>query len=261
MKHAPSTTPPESTCTSGGTPPWIKAKTNTVPMNETGMCQVIVRRKSRYAAPSSRARALVSPMHPFTLPRKRSLMMATCDQSKPSAPFLTRARGVAVVAASRPCHADDDQVVIGPVKEMSMNARAASAGLNGLYPSPPNACLQMPIANTPPAAAIQSGRSGGRLRARRRPVRTAERSPMEFSRFMARRQSASVTRQAAMQVPARKSARRPKKKIAQPNAGRSAMMTSSMRLLTVRGPCACGELERRYLSAVCFGSMRRISFG
>ena len=59
-------------------------------------------------------------------------MMATCDQSKPSAPFLTRASGVAVVAASRPYQADDDHVVIGPAKDMSMNARAASAGLKGL---------------------------------------------------------------------------------------------------------------------------------
>ena len=75
-------------------------------------------------------------MQPFTLPMKRSLMSAACDQSKPSAPFLMRARGVAVVMASGlpalSFQADSDQVVIAPVKEMSMNARALSAGLKGL---------------------------------------------------------------------------------------------------------------------------------
>ena len=46
------------------------------------------------------------------------------------------ARGVAVVVASTfpalSVHADFVQVVIGPVKEMSKNARAARAGLKGL---------------------------------------------------------------------------------------------------------------------------------
>ena len=55
-----------------------------------------------------------------------------CDQSKPSAPFLMKARGVAVVTASAPRQAEELQVVIAPVKEMSMNARAARAGLKGL---------------------------------------------------------------------------------------------------------------------------------
>ena len=107
--------------------------------------------------------------------------------------FIT-ARGVAVVAASGVFHQNGlSHVVIGPVKEMSMNARAASAGLNGFMPSPPNTCFAMAIANTEPRTAIQSGIPAGRFSARRRPVSTAERSPIVFSRFIARRQSASVT--------------------------------------------------------------------
>ena len=43
-----------------------------------------------------------------------------------------KARGVAVVTASAPRQAEELQVVIAPVKETSMNARAASAGLKGL---------------------------------------------------------------------------------------------------------------------------------
>ena len=56
------------------------------------------------------------------------------------------------------------------------------------------------IAKIEPAIAIHSGKSGGRLRASKRPVSTAERSPSEFSRFIARRQTDSVTTEAAMQV-------------------------------------------------------------
>ena len=107
--------------------------------------------------------------------------------------FIT-ARGVAVVAASGVFHQNGlSQVVIGPVKEMSMNARAASAGLNGFIPSPPNTCFAMAMAKIEPTTAIHSGIPAGRFSARRRPVSTAERSPIVFSRFIAMRQSASVT--------------------------------------------------------------------
>ena len=178
------------------------------------------------------------------MPRNRSRRRVACDQSKPSAPFLMKARGVAEVTASAPRHAEELHVVMAPVNDMSMNARAARAGLKGLYPSPPNACFATPIANTPPAPAIHSGRSGGRLSARRRPVRTDERSPIVFSRFIARRQRASVTMHDATHVPIRNAAFSPKNQIEQAVAGRSAMITSSMSALTPIFACVCGELER-----------------
>ena len=135
-------------------------------------------------------------------------------------------------------------VVMAPVNEISMNARADSAGLNGLYPKPPNTCFATAIANTLPHTAIQRGRSGGRLSASRRPVSTAEKSPMEFSRFMAMRQSASVTTDAAMQTAISHTARMPKKHTEHPAAGRSAITTSRIMELTLDLACACGELER-----------------
>jgi len=48
------------------------------------------------------------------------------------------------------------------------------------------------MAKTEPTTAIQSGRPAGRFKAKSRPVSTAERSPMDDSRFIARRQRASV---------------------------------------------------------------------
>ena len=84
----------------------------------------------------SSASADTSPMQPLTLPKNKSLRRAAWDQSNPSAPFLMKARGVAVVVASMPpaeiCQLEALQVVMAPVKEMSMNARPARAGLKGL---------------------------------------------------------------------------------------------------------------------------------
>ena len=161
--------------------------------------------------------------------------------SAPNQVFIT-ASGVAVVIASGVFHQNGlSQVVIGPVKLMSMNARAASAGLNGFIPSPPNTCLATPIANTEPTTAIQSGSPAGRLSARRSPVTTAERSPMVFSRFIARRHSASVTMQVETQVAIVQTAGIPKNQMPAAVVGKSAMITSSMMRDTLARPCACGD--------------------
>ena len=161
--------------------------------------------------------------------------------SAPNQVFIT-ASGVAVVIASGVFHQNGlSQVVIGPVKEMSMNARAASAGLNGFIPIPPNTCLATPIANTEPTTAIQSGSPAGRLSARRSPVTTAERSPMVFSRFIASRHSASVTMQVETQVAIVQTAGIPKNQMPAAVVGRSAMITSSIIRDTLARPCACGD--------------------
>ena len=65
-----------------------------------------------------------------------------------------------------------------------------------------------------------------------------------FSRFIARRQRASVTTHAATQVPIRNAAFSPKNQIEQAVAGNRAIMTSSMSALTLIFACVCGELER-----------------
>ena len=125
-----------------------------------------------------------------------------------------------------------------------MKARAASAGLNGFMPSPPNACFATPMANTEPTAAIQSGIPAGRFSASSRPVSTAERSPMVLSRFIAMRHNASVTSAAETHTAMVHTAGIPKKRIPIAVVGRSAMMTSSISRLTLTSACACGELDR-----------------
>jgi len=62
------------------------------------------------------------------------------------------------------------------------------------------------MAKTEPATAIQVGRAGGRLKASSRPVITALPSESDDARRIARRQSHSVSRQAATQTAARRSA-------------------------------------------------------
>ena len=100
------------------------------------------------------------------------------------------------------------------------------------------------MAKTLPAIAIQSGSPAGRLSARRSPVTTAEKSPIVFSRRIARRQSASVTMQETTHVRIVHTAGMPNTQMPTAVVGRSAMTTSSMILDMPTGACAWGELER-----------------
>ena len=122
-----------------------------------------------------------------------------------------------------------------------MNARAARAGLNGFIPSPPKTCFATKIAKTEPTTAIQSGMPAGRLRARRSPVTTAERSPIVLSRFIRMRQTASVTMQVDTHVAIVHTAGIPKNQMPAAAVGRSAMITSSMMRETLACECVCGE--------------------
>ena len=59
------------------TPPFLLPKMSvsraTEPMNDTGMCQVMTLRTSRYTPPMSSASALTSPRQPGIVPRNMDL--------------------------------------------------------------------------------------------------------------------------------------------------------------------------------------------
>ena len=67
---------------------------------------------------------------------------------------------------------------------------------------------------------------------------------MEFSRFIIRRHTASVTTDAATQAAMSQTERIPKNHTEHPAAGRSAMITSRIMELTLFFAWAWGELER-----------------
>ena len=124
--------------------------------------------------------------------------------------------------------------------EIKRKARAARAGLNGFLPKPPKPCLQIVIANIEPMAAIQSGKPAGRSSASKRPVRTAEKSPIVPSRFMAKRHIASTATQVEIQTAIVHTAGIPKNHIPAAVVGKSAIITSSIMRETLACECACG---------------------
>ena len=71
------------------------------------------------------------------------------------------------------------QEVICTGKAISRVTRATKAGLKGLWPRPPKGIFAMPMATIAPTTMIQIGRLEGTLKARSRPVTTAEPSSME----------------------------------------------------------------------------------
>ena len=70
--------------------------------------------------------------------------------------------------------------------DIMRNALPANAGLNMLWPRPPNICLAMAMAKNDPTTGIHRGTSGGRLYARSKPVRTALPSQTAATSFFRR---------------------------------------------------------------------------
>jgi len=149
--------------------------------------------------------------------------------------------GVAVVMAAR--LKGFTQVVMRTGKVAARKALPMRAGLNILYPSPPNICLPTIIAKTAPKAALHKGKVGGRTKAKRSPLRRALGSlgkllPLNHRKIY------SAARLAKLQTPINFTAWRPKKKILAATAGLRAIITPHISLATVSLSRMCGEEER-----------------
>ena len=151
--------------------------------------------------------------------------------------FLRTARGVAVVT---PSYEND---VILPANDMRRKHLAPSAGFMKLYPSPPNNCFTMRMANADPSIAIHTGTSGERLSASSNPVTTALKSDMVTFLFISFSYSHSNSTHATTHVSMRIMAFSSKLMIPNMVAGRSAIITSSMILCVLRLSLTCGEDE------------------
>ncbi len=135
---------------------------------------------------------------------------------------------VASIAAALGAPAAVTQCIIGPGKDTNRTIRAANAGLTKFMPIPPNICLTTTIAIRQPNMAISGLISTGKFNASKRPVTTADKSPMVASRFMILRERNSSRTQVAIQIAISTMERMPKITHAMIDAGISAMITSSM---------------------------------
>ena len=109
-----------------------------------------------------------------------------------------------------------------------MSTRAVIAGFTIFLPRPPKKHLTTTIAKTEPIAHCQSGTFVERLRARRRPVTTAEKSPTVCFFPIARLKRNSDATALTTQVRITQRAGRPKRITAAIEAGSIAIVTSSM---------------------------------
>ena len=128
-----------------------------------------------------------------------------------STPCLIMLRGVAALVASMAPARGFCQVVMAAGKLMRRKARPMRAGLKGFWPRPPKNSLATTMAMKAPRTAIQMGVEGGRTRARRRPVTTAEKSPMLRACFVTSLKSHSERTEAATQATTRRRAWAPKR--------------------------------------------------
>ena len=95
-------------------------------------------------------------------------------------------------------------------KAITRKIRAAIAGLTKLLPSPPNICLTTTMAKAAPITTMYGGSDTGRFIARRRPVTTADRSPIVLFLFITLRQIYSKMMQDAIERRVINTARIPK---------------------------------------------------
>ena len=145
---------------------------------------------------------------------------------------FTMPRAEAAAVASMPPNASERtgaaHSVIATGNEASMSARAASAGLKMLYPTPPKSCLTRKIAAKAPRATIHSGVCGGQVKASSRPVTAALPSETLTSRLNTSWLSTSVPTATATATAASSSARHPNRYVAAARAGTSAAKTVHM---------------------------------
>src|SRR5690554_1533800 len=142
--------------------------------------------------------------------------------------MVALATASALLPAQRRDPAGHFQVIIGFAHEARRNALPAKAGLKRLCPNPPKTCLPMIMAKNAPNIVIHQGSSGGRLKARSRPVTTALPSPTVIRRPIIRWQRASARTAAKIETAMTTSAGRPKKKTPTVAAGINAVTTDHM---------------------------------
>ena len=191
----------------------------------------------RNTAPARSATTLISPMVPGIRPMNMSIRFTAL-------PLLSWARGVAVVT---PSYVND---VIRAVKQISRKQRAPSAGFMKFCPSPPNSILTTIIAKAAPMTAIHHVASGGRLRARRSPVTTADRSPIVAFLRMSFSKTSSKTTQEAMLTATSSAALNPKRSIPTAVAGSRLIMTKNMIFDVDALLLICGEADTFILSLI-----------
>ena len=203
----------------------------------------MTRRTSRYMPPSRSAAQHISPIQPPLNPKNRS-----ANVSVGSVPALSEERGVAPVTPSKVFDAEKrgsenaetvfaagnaTHVDISPGHEVRHAARAESAGLMKFFPSPPKSIFATTMAKKAPKTASQYGATIGRLKAKRIPVTTHERSNTVFFLFLILLKSVSKSTQERTLTSTSVNARSPKKTTAATSAGTSAITTSSITLRTV----------------------------
>ncbi len=121
--------------------------------------------------------------------------------------------------------------------------RPTSAGLAKLCPSPPNNCFTTTMEMNAPMVAIHSGKAGGKLKARIRPVTTAEKSPTGSGFLRTRHHKSSKQTQAATVTPHSSSTRAPKMTVEATSVGSKATTTTSITRRVEFLLSRCGEGE------------------
>ena len=128
--------------------------------------------------------------------------------------------------------------------EICKNTLPTSAGLNILWPSPPNICLPIIILTAPPITGIQKGISGGRLYAKSSPVNIALPSKAIFgSLFLIFKNKASLATQASIEIRITFKLLRPNMYMPARPAGKSESATRYIILRLVRPDLICGAGE------------------
>ena len=135
------------------------------------------------------------------------------------------------------------QVVRDTGNAACRNARATRAGLNVLKPRPPNSAFPSRMAITPPANPIHNGRPGGRVKASRRPVITALKSPTVVGLPDTLQTRCSVRTVAAVVAQSSASALSPNAQTANAHTGISAYTTLRMIASVVTLALICGEVR------------------
>ena len=179
------------------------------------------------------ARAEVSPMVPWILPRNRFFTGIEVPSMNPW--LLSAARGVACVTASTTAWEllETAKLVIFPAKEIIRKHLPARAGFIKFCPSPPNSCFTTMIAKALPRIGIQIGIWGGMFSASRSPVTTALKSVVVFFLCISRSYSHSKNTLDATVASTTRSACTPKFQIPKSVVGRSAIATSCIIRLVV----------------------------
>ena len=149
----------------------------------------------------------------------------------PAAPSSVRGSGI--------IHA----LVIATGNVTIKNARAKSAGLKILYPMPPISCLPKNMAITAPSIGSEKGTPGGRTKASKSPVRTAEPSLSEIFRPIAFWQSASTAAHETTLTRTSARTRQPKRTKDKRSAGMRQAITVHIILETDSFLRTCGEME------------------